>query len=615
MFARVNTLVTTQPASCSDSLTGMCAGPWRIEHELGRGGMGIVYAVEHVHIGKRAALKVLHRRMPDPERHAQRMLLEARVVNAIGHPNIVDVFDVGTTADGRPYIVMERLEGAPLSDVHVDRRRAVEILLEVCAALEAAHAAGVVHRDLKPDNIFVGEHDVTLLDWGIARMLHDDVHTTIEGQLVGTPQYISPEQARGEDVSPASDVYALGVVAYELFSGEAPFEAVSAAEVMAMHLYATPPPPELGNAALETLILDMLAKAPKERPTIPEVARRLSACIARKPTAVLDEPVELPPRRRWPVFAGAFALASSAAVFSMRNPSAIENVPATRVVAAATPVAAVAASGPECADPSVLHDGDRYFMTCTAHEGGNLFPIYQSTNLRDWQKRGYIFPAGARPTWATGNYWAPELHRDGDRITAYFSMRAGRGRNAIGVATAQSPTGPFTDAGEPVIAPKRGASDAHAFTDDDGKRYLYFKREGAPAMIAVNADGKTTDVLQANQAWEHGNVEAPWLMKHDGYYYLFFSGSRYCGASYAVGVARATSPLGPFEKLTQPIVASSDKWIAPGHVSIVDDRIVFHAYREPPSCDRPSKRYAQLVPLTFVNGWPSVAAQNAGLAR
>ncbi len=194
-------------------------------------------------------------------------------------------------------------------------------------------------------------------------------------------------------------------------------------------------------------------------------------------------------------------------------------------------------------------------------------------------------------------------------------MRVAGGRNAVGVATAKSPTGPFTDSGEPLIAPKRGASDAHAFTDDDGTRYVYFKRESNPAMIAVNANGKTTDVLQANQMWEHGNVEAPWMMKRDGYYYLFFSGSKYCDASYAVGVARATSPLGPFEKLTRPIVASTDKWIAPGHVSVVDDRIVFHAYREQPSCDRPSKRYAQLVPLTFVNGWPSVTTQNASLSR
>ena len=243
--ARVNTLASTQPPSTSDSLTGTCEGPWRIEYELGRGGMGVVYAVVHVHIGKRAALKVLHRRIPDPERHAQRMLLEARVVNAIGHPNIVDVFDVGTTRDGRPYIVMERLEGTPLSDLFISRRCAIEIMIEVCAALTAAHDAGVVHRDLKPDNVFVGDQAVTLLDWGIARMLHADPGVTIEGQVIGTPQYLSPEQARGEDVTLASDVYALGVVAYELFVGEAPFEAVTAAEVMAMHIYMPPKPPEI----------------------------------------------------------------------------------------------------------------------------------------------------------------------------------------------------------------------------------------------------------------------------------------------------------------------------------------------------------------------------------
>ena len=387
--------------------------------------MGVVYAVTHAQIGKRAALKVLHRRIPDPERHAQRMLLEARVVNAIRHPNIIDVFDVGTLPDGRPYIVMERLEGAALSDIFISRRRAIEILIDVCAALTAAHDAGVVHRDLKPENIFVSDDKVTLLDWGIARMLRTE--QAVEGHVVGTPQYLSPEQARGMDVSPASDVYALGVVAYELFAGEPPFEGVTAAEVMAMHLRMAPRPPELENPRLEGLILDMLAKEPSERPTIRDVAQRLRACIA---VDTVEEPIDIPRPRRWPVFAGAVALACSAAAFTMRD--------------------------------------------------------------------------------------------------------------------THSPSAP---------------SPSGTFVDDDGTRYELFKRA---STIAVHAAGKTTDLLQANLAWEHGHVESPWMTKRAGYYYLFYRAANH------LGVARATSPLGPYDKLTRPIGAPNE-------------------------------------PLTFVNGWPRTA--------
>jgi serine/threonine protein kinase len=373
--------------------------------------MGVVYAVVHAQIGKRAALKVLHRRIPDPERHAQRMLLEARVVNAIGHPNIVDVFDVGTLPDGRPYIVMERLEGAPLSDIFISRRRAIEILLDVCAALTAAHAAGVVHRDLKPENIFVGDDKVTLLDWGIARLLHTE--QAADGRIVGTPQYLSPEQACGIDVSPASDVYALGVVAYELFAGEPPFEGVTAAEVMAMHLRMSPRPPELENPQLEGLILDMLAKEPSERPTIRDVARRFRACIA---VDTMDEPFEAPRPRRWPVFAGAVALACSAAAFTMRD---THSPPA-----------------PSHNDTFVDDDGTRYDLfkrasTIAVNTAGKTTDLLQP-NL----------------AWEDGSVESPWMTK---RAGYYYLFY--RAANQLGVARATSPLGPFDKLTRPVGAP------------------------------------------------------------------------------------------------------------------------------------------------------------------
>ncbi|MBL0221020.1 MAG: protein kinase [Myxococcales bacterium] len=293
---------------------GSMAGPWRVERELGRGGMGAVYAVVHDEIGKRAALKVVHRSLLTPAFNVERVLLEAKVVNAVGHPNIVDIFETGTLPDGRPYIVMERLEGQPLS-VRADTQKilpdqAIAILLQICDALIAAHAANIVHRDLKLDNVFLvdnaespGSPKVKVLDWGIAKVINHDVRHTVEGQLVGTPQYLSPEQARGATVSAQSDVYSLGVMAYELFLEQLPFEAETSAEIMVMHLKAVPPAPrDLWPdipTQLEELLLRMLAKQPGNRPTMTEVARHLDEVRTeldrRRGTLALDV-VTLAPR-------------------------------------------------------------------------------------------------------------------------------------------------------------------------------------------------------------------------------------------------------------------------------------------------------------------------------
>jgi len=332
--------------SFSDELAvGARAGPWLIEHELGRGGMGIVYAVVHEGSGKRAALKVLHRSVVGRAAFKpERVLLEARAVNAIGHPNVVDIFETGVLDDGRPYIVMERLLGESLTERAargIAPGIAIAVLLRVCEALRAAHAAGVVHRDLKPDNIFLVTHPehprlrrVKLLDWGIARMLHHDPQATLDGQLVGTPQYLAPEQARGERVSAATDVYSLGVVAYELFLGRLPFEALTATEMMAQHMLAPPLHPRARwvaiPRALEELLLAMLAKDPRQRPPIAAVARHLveaRAELTRQDRAfeVVAFPDPEPARptaempaitsRRWPVTLGVLVLLASGGLF------------------------------------------------------------------------------------------------------------------------------------------------------------------------------------------------------------------------------------------------------------------------------------------------------------
>jgi serine/threonine-protein kinase len=363
----MQTMVSTGggEASCSAGssdvlLPGVKAGPWVIEHELGRGGMGAVYAVVHEAIGKRAALKVVHAHLLVTGFNGDRMMLEAKVVNQVGHPNIVDIFETGKLADGRPYIVMERLAGHALSvrscECKLPPDLVIAILLQVCDALIAAHAAGIVHRDLKLDNVFLVDNPedpatpkVKLLDWGIAKVIsHEAKHTkhTVEGQLVGTPQYLAPEQARGQAVSPQTDVYSLGVMAYELFLEHPPFQAETAAEVIAMHLRAPPPPPcSLWPGVpppLHDLLLAMLAKLPHQRPTVLEVARRLEAVrddIERRRHASASShhpivtPIEarvpasvIPPangasighsarwarRKRWCYTIGAFALAAGA---------------------------------------------------------------------------------------------------------------------------------------------------------------------------------------------------------------------------------------------------------------------------------------------------------------
>jgi serine/threonine-protein kinase len=270
---------------------GTVVGEYRIERLLGHGGMGEVYGAHHPVIGKRVAIKVMNRACSVNPANVERFVQEAKAVNAIGHSNIVDIFSFGRTSDGRCYFVMEWLQGeslrTTLGNGPVELRRTYEILDEVLRALEAAHAAGIVHRDLKPDNIFLvksrDDHDrVKLLDFGIAKLAVDrtGARTSITqtGMVVGTPTHMSPEQASGGSVGPATDIYALGVVAFELATGKLPFTAESSVQLMAKHLDEPPPMPRSIRPIglpFERLILDMLSKRPTDRPSATDVRKRL----------------------------------------------------------------------------------------------------------------------------------------------------------------------------------------------------------------------------------------------------------------------------------------------------------------------------------------------------
>jgi serine/threonine-protein kinase len=283
---------------------GTMLGEYQVERTLARGGMGTVFAAVHPLIGKRVAIKVLSRALCSDPASVQRFVDEARVVNRIGHPNIVDVFAFGAMPDGRQYLVMELLQGETLA---ARMARAPVPLAEACAAMKqlaralgAAHAHGVIHRDLKPDNVFLVAVDrgsmVKLLDFGIAKLSHQDAVTrTAAGALVGTPQYIAPEQARGLRVDARSDIYAFGGIVFELLAGRPVFQVDNVTEAIAKHLLE--PAPRLSRfaqvpAEIDDLVAAMLAKDPAARPTLDRICDVLDRTAATAPPPLLaSQPV------------------------------------------------------------------------------------------------------------------------------------------------------------------------------------------------------------------------------------------------------------------------------------------------------------------------------------
>ncbi|MBA2543729.1 MAG: serine/threonine protein kinase [Deltaproteobacteria bacterium] len=292
---------------------GYKLGDYVVEEKIGQGGMGSVYRAVHPVIGKYAAIKVLDGALGAEQYNFERFIDEARVVNQIGHPNIVDVFAFGETADGRSYLVMELLKGetlrARMDRAIVDPEAPLE-LPEICEivrplirALQAAHENNVIHRDLKPDNVFLVEvHGevpiVKLLDFGIAKpsSVEHRVAKTATGALVGTPLYIAPEQAKGREIDSAADVYSLGGMLFELLCKRPPFVADNAMEIVAKHLME--PPPRASSlvpvpAVLDDLVLAMLAKEPVHRPLLPAVIKVIDT-VKNLPVAVRDRPATSP---------------------------------------------------------------------------------------------------------------------------------------------------------------------------------------------------------------------------------------------------------------------------------------------------------------------------------
>jgi serine/threonine-protein kinase len=266
------------PAEVKDPLIGMVVGSFRLVRKLGGGGMGTVYMGEHTLIGSKVAVKFLHEHFASNEALVQRFLAEARAVNLIGHENIINIFDMNVLPPRRHYLVMEYLEGSPLSVMTGSPQQPsviVPILTQVCDALQAAHINGVVHRDLKPENIFLIRHDrtphfVKVLDFGIAKLL-DGVTPgqTSLGTIIGTPEYMAPEQWAGKAVDGRTDLYSLGIIAYELLTGRPPFGKGGLGSLLHAHLQEMPPSPREVNrqvpSALSQLVMRAMAKRPEDR--------------------------------------------------------------------------------------------------------------------------------------------------------------------------------------------------------------------------------------------------------------------------------------------------------------------------------------------------------------
>src|SRR5215510_7444209 len=250
-------------------------GRYEIQARVGEGGMGVVYKSRQISIDRVIALKMLNAQMAGDPTWVQRFYNEAKACSRLQHPNTIRMFDFGQTSDGRLFMTMEFLDGvslrAALQQGPLAPQRVVKILIQCCASLAEAHSIGIIHRDIKPDNVFLlnmaGSPDfVKLLDFSVAKLLEGDRLKTQAGVVFGTPQYMSPEQGRGLPLDARSDLYALGILAFEMLTGNVPFHDENPMTVIQMHLHAAIPPlPASIPPSVQQIVRRALEKEPSRR--------------------------------------------------------------------------------------------------------------------------------------------------------------------------------------------------------------------------------------------------------------------------------------------------------------------------------------------------------------
>jgi serine/threonine-protein kinase len=299
MAAQTDPSMMAPESSGHDSLIAtLLLDRYEVTRKIGQGGMGAVYEAQHTLIGKRVAVKVLLDKYAQKDPIVARLEQEARLASSIGHEHIIDITDFGQTADGRTFVVMEYLEGESLGhciqrEGQLDQQRAIRIARQIASALGAAHSKGVIHRDIKPDNVFLLQRRqsdfVKVVDFGISKAVRPDdpdgkhsPRLTQTGMVLGTPLYMSPEQARGDDeLDHRIDVYALGVIMYEMVTGEVPFTGNNYLSILSQVINDDPPSPRTHRADLteefEAVIMKALAKESADRyQTMEELAADLA---------------------------------------------------------------------------------------------------------------------------------------------------------------------------------------------------------------------------------------------------------------------------------------------------------------------------------------------------
>ena len=445
----------------SQDLVGQIIGErYHVLRRLGEGGMGQVYLAEHVKMGRRSAVKVMHPGMVHDPDAISRFNREASNASRITHPHVAAIYDFGETADGIVYLAMELVDGEPLTAIlerggALPPARAALLVRQTADALGAAHELGIVHRDLKPDNIMVtrgrdGADCVKVVDFGIAKAgAGDNQKVTRTGLVVGTPEYMSPEQLAGDPLDGRSDVYALGLVAFNMLTGTLPFPSETAQEAMIMRL--TDRPRTLAEmradvawpAAVQAAMDRALARDVRERyATAPEFARDLAAAVARMPGVAADEPTvvidaRLVPRTRVAGGAAARTSAMRTAEITQFTPVYTGTAPGARasrrrpaLALLAAGLVAIAGAGamyagrgptaaPAAATTGTARGGDTAVApgTATAASGASVQPYSRET------VRMPVVPApdAAAPTRPAGGEAAPSDAGEREFATAVES--------------------------------------------------------------------------------------------------------------------------------------------------------------------------------------------------